>query len=186
METAMKEMRFAEVRALNNENNNEMIIEGYAAKFGEPATHFGYTEIIDKRAFDNCDMKDVSLKYNHNDDNLIMARTRSKRLELSVDDIGLKVRANLANTTQNRDIYTLIQSGDLDKMSFAFKVAPNGDDYDYATDTRTITNIDKLFDVSVVDVPFYDSTEVKARSKEDFLKEKVELEKEKLKLLLSL
>ena len=120
-----------------------------------------------------------------------MARTRNKSLELIVDDKGLKIRAKLAPTQANKDIYTLIQDGTLDKMSYAFTVSK--EEWDYETDTRRIWEIDKLYDVSVVDVPAYDSTEIYARSKEQFEKEKeqheankLELEKEKLKLLLSL
>ncbi len=185
MEKAIKEVRLTEVRALEEENQ-DMIIEGYAVVFDSPATHYGYTEIVDRNAFNGCDMSDVCLKYNHEDTFLILARTRNNSLQLTIDDKGLKIRANLLDTTQNRDIYKMIQAKLLDKMSFAFTVSV--EDYNYETDTRTIKTIDKLFDVSVVDVPFYDTTEVFARSKEDYLKQKeqLELEKEKTKMLLSL
>ena len=188
MEKAIKEIRLTEVRALENE---EMVIEGYAVVFESPATHYGYTEIVDKNAFSICDMQDVCLKYNHEDNFLILARTRNQSLQLTVDDKGLKVRATLIDTTQNRDIYKMVQAGLLDKMSFAFTVKK--EEWDYDTDTRRILEIDKLYDVSIVDVPFYESTEVYARNKEKYLQEKEEynlrklnLEKEKLKLLLSL
>ena len=189
MEKAIKERRLTELRAL--EENNEMIVEGYAVVF-ESITDLGYfKEIIDKRAFDICNMQDVCMKYNHLDTYPTMARTRNKSLELIVDDKGLKIRAKLAPTQANKDIYTLIQNGTLDKMSYAFTVSK--EEWDYETDTRRILEIDKLYDVSVVDVPAYDSTEIYARSKEQFEKEKeqheankLELEKEKLKLLLSL
>lgn len=185
MEKAIKEVRLTEVRALENEN---MIIEGYAVVFESPATHYGYTEIVDRNAFNECNMQDVCMKYNHEDNFLILARTRNQSLQLTVDDKGLKIIANLIDTTQNKDIYKMVQAGLLDKMSFAFTV--DKEEYDYETDTRRILSIDKLYDVSVVDVPFYENTEVFARSKEDYLKEKeqqnIELEKEKMKLLLSL
>lgn len=185
MEKAIKEVRLTEVRALENE---DMIIEGYAVVFDSPATHYGYTEVVDRNAFNGCDMKDVCMKYNHEDNFLILARTRNQSLQLSIDDRGLKIRANLIDTTQNKDIYKMVKSGLLDKMSFAFTV--DKEEYDYDTDTRKILHIDKLYDVSVVDVPFYESTEIYARSKEDYLKEKkkkdLEFEKEKIKLMLSL
>lgn len=185
MEKAIKEVRLTEVRTLENEN---MIIEGYAVVFNSPATHYGYTEIVDRNAFNECNMQDVCMKYNHEDNFLILARTRNQSLQLTVDDKGLKIRANLIDTTQNKDIYKMIQSGLLDKMSFAFTV--DKEEYDYETDTRRILSIDKLYDVSVVDVPFYENTEIFARSKEDYIKEKeqkeLQLEKEKMKLLLSL
>nr|DAF86645.1 MAG TPA: prohead serine protease [Myoviridae sp. ctXho31] len=183
MEKHLKESRYLEVRALDNED--KMILEGYAVMFDSPATHYGYTEIVDKKAFNNCNMQDVSLKYNHEDNFLILARTRNESLKLIVDDIGLKFRAELIDTSSNKDVYKMVLARLIDKCSFAFTV--DKEEYDYETDTRRILSIDKLFDVSVVDVPFYESTNVVARSKEEFIKEKeLKLEKEKLKLLLSL
>ena len=183
MEKHLKESRYLEVRALDNED--KMILEGYAVMFDSPATHYGYTEIVDKKAFNNCNMQDVSLKYNHEDNFLILARTRNESLKLIVDDIGLKFRAELIDTSSNKDVYKMVLARLIDKCSFAFTV--DKEEYDYETDTRRILSIDKLFDVSVVDVPFYESTNVVARSKEEFIEEKkLKLEKEKLKLLLSL
>ncbi len=188
MEKAIKEMRISELRALQEEKD-EMIIEGYAAVF-EEETDLGWCkEVISRDAFNDCNMSDCVLKYNHNDNCLILARTRNKSLELIIDSKGLKIRAKLIDTTQNRDIYKMIQAGLLDKMSFAFSVRKQ--EWNYETDTRRITEIAQLFDVSVVDVPAYDGTEIYARSKEEYEKEKrkyqeLKNEKEKLKLLLSL
>ena len=171
-----KEIRFLaenlEVRA-DEENKEKMIVEGYAVVFDSPATH-GFTEIIDRDAFNGCDMKDVCLKYNHDDSHLILTRTRNKSLSLSIDDKGLFIRAELIDTTSNRDIYKMIQAGLLDKMSFAFTVEE--EKWDLATDTRTILRIDKLFDVSVVDTPFYDTTSIYARALSTLEGEKEKLE----------
>lgn len=188
-----KEVRFfaqnIEVRS-DEDNPNDMIVEGYAVVFDSPATH-GFTEIVKKGALDNCDMKDVPMKYNHDDSHLILARTRNKSLELTIDDKGLKVRAKLIDTTSNVDIYKSMKAGLLDKMSFAFTVSD--EDYDYSTDTRTIKGIDCLYDVSVVDTPFYDSTEIYARAlntlesgkkKLDNLRAKSELHRRRLLLKL--
>ena len=107
-----KEVRFfAENLQVRNDNDSEkMIVEGYAVVFDSPATH-GFTEIIDRNAFNGCDMKDVPLKYNHDDSHLILARTRNNSLSLSIDDKGLLIRAELINTTSNIDIYKSIQAG---------------------------------------------------------------------------
>ncbi|MBQ8298660.1 MAG: HK97 family phage prohead protease [Clostridia bacterium] len=189
MEKAIKEVRLAEVRALEENESNEMIVEGYAVVFNQ-VTDLGWCkEIIDRNAFNGADMKDCVLKYNHNDSFLILARTRNKSLELSIDDHGLKIRAKLIDTTNNKDVYKMIKEGLLDKMSFAFTVAERS--WDYETDTRTVLRIAKLYDVSVVDIPAYDNTEIYARSKEEYENEKREyeelkLEKQKMKLLLSL
>lgn len=186
MNKAIKEARFTELRALDDE---KMIVEGYAVVF-ESLTDLGYCkEIIARNALDGCDMSDVCMKYNHSDELLIMARTRNNSLQLSVDEHGLLVRAELIDTTQNRDLYKMIQSGLLTKMSFAFTVAE--DTYDYETDTRRIERIDKLYDVSVVDVPAYEDTEVYARSKEKYEEnkkkhEELEFKKKKYLALISL
>ena len=170
-----KEVRMfaSDLEVRNSEESEEMIVEGYAVVFDKPATH-GFTEIIKKCAFDNTVMKDVPLKYNHDDSHLILARTRNKSLELSVDDKGLKVRAKLIDTTSNVDIYKSLKAGLLDKMSFAFTVS--GEEWDLKTDTRTITGIDRLYDVSIVDTPFYDDTEIYARALSTLDSEKKKLD----------
>lgn len=161
----MKEIRMVEMRA-----DEDMIVEGYAVVF-DTVTDLGWVkEIIDRNALDNADMSDIVMKYNHENSVLPMARTRGGSLQFNVDDHGLKIRASLPDTQTNRDIYTLIKEGVLSKMSFAFTVAK--DEYDYDTDTRKILEIDKLYDVSVVDVPAYESTEVYARNKDDYEEEK--------------
>ena len=170
MENVNKEYRLAEVKTTENSDENEMIIEGYAVVFNQ-ITDLGWCkEIIDRNAFNGTDMKDCVLKYNHEDSVFILARTRNKSLELTIDDHGLKVRAKLIDTTNNRDIYKMIKEGLLDKMSFGFTVAERS--WDYETDTRTILRISKLFDVSVVDFPAYDGTDIKTRKKDDYLLEK--------------
>lgn len=176
-----KEVRFfsQDIIVRNQEENpNEMIVEGYAVVFDSPVTH-GFTEIIKKGAFDKCNMKDVPLKYNHDDSHLILARTRNGSLKLEVDDKGLKIRAKLIDTTSNVDIYKSLKAGLLDKMSFAFTVSE--EQWDVKTDTRTITGIDCLYDVSVVDTPFYDTTEIYARALNSLDSEKKKLDNSRAK-----
>lgn len=181
------------MRAIDNEEG-KMIIEGYAITYDQPATHeYGsrkFTEIIKKGALDYTDMKDVPLRYNHNDTWCIMARTRNNSLQLIKDEKGLKIRAELIDTQSNRDIYKSIQEGLIDKMSFAFTVADKGDIWSYGEleTIREVTNIKKLYDVSVVDTAFYDTTSVYARSFElldNNLKQldSLDLQKRKLELI---
>ncbi len=173
----MKELRFSDVE-IRNLDDEKMVVEGYPVIFNSPATHYGYTETIDSNAFNGCDMKDVVFRYNHKDGFLILARTRNNSLQLTVDDKGLKMRAELIDTTQNKDIYKSIKAGLLDKMSFAFTVSE--ENYDFDTDTRTILKFKKLYDVAVVDVPFYESTEITARNEDEFLKKITIAKKERL------
>lgn len=164
----------------------EMIVEGYAVVFDSPATH-GFTEIITKDALSNCDMSDVPMKYNHEDSYLLLARTKNDSLKLEVDEKGLKIVAKLIDTSSNIDIYKSLKAGLLDKMSFAFTV--DEEKWDEKTNTRTIISIDKLYDVSIVDLPFYESTEVYARkynSDSKKIKNKRNLLARKLKLKLKL
>lgn len=159
-----------EIRAVQDPEQSEMVVEGYAIRFDEPATFnilgTEFKEIIDKRALDKADMTDVPFKYNHSDNVMIMARTRNKTLVLKRDDQGLFIRATLADTSAGRDLYTLIKRGDIDKMSFAFTVdyENDGDEYDRKTKTRTIKRIKKIWDVAAVDTPAYDTTSISARS----------------------
>jgi len=65
-------------------------------------------------------------------------------------------------------------------MSFAFTV--RADEYDYDSDTRIITDIDRLYDVSVVDLPWYDTTSVYARgldNSNDFMEKRNKLREER-------
>ncbi len=188
-----KEVRFLSenFRAVDN-TENDMIIEGYAVVFNKPATH-GFTEVIEEKAFNKCDMSDVPLKYNHNNSHLILARTRNNSLQLLIDDKGLKIRAKLIDTQSNLDIYKSIKAGLVDKMSFAFIVGE--DVWDLNTDTRTIKSIERLLDVSVVDTPFYEGTSIYARAlgslesekkKLESLKEQRELTRKKVELKIKL
>ena len=175
----MKEIRKLDLqfRAEKNEDN-KMEIKGYAAVFNSPET-YDYTEVIAPTAFDEADMSDVVLRYNHNDSFMVLARTRNKSLNLSVDEKGLFMDAILQDDIQaHKDIFNAIQSGLIDKQSFAFSVEE--DNYDYETDTRTITKIGKLFDTSVVDQPFYNATDVSVArdiNNDEFLTRRAELRK---------
>ena len=164
------EQRFANIRAVGIED--KMTIEGYAIVFDQPATHGGgsrkFTETIKSGALDGADMKNVPLRYNHNDNVMVMARTKNNSLRLSVDQKGLLIQADLVDTQSNRDLYTGIEAGLIDKMSFAFTVAEKGDTWSFGDreTVREVLKIERLYDVSVVDAPFYEGTSVYARSLE--------------------
>lgn len=174
-----------EFRTVEN-NEGKMILEGYAIVYDQPATHeygnYKFTEVIKRGALDFTDMTDVPLRYNHNDTFCIMASTKNRSLQLINDNIGLKIVAELVDIQSNRDIYKLIQNNLVNKMSFAFDVNENGDSWEYSENEsfRTVTSIKKLYDVSVVDTPFYDSTSVYARSIQN---KQLEFKKRKLELM---
>jgi len=179
----MLKMKEKEIRKLDIQfraettEDEKMEIKGYAVVFNSPET-YGYTEVISKNALDNAKMDDVVLRYNHNDSFMVLARTRNGSLKLNRDEKGLFMDAVLQDDiTEHKNIFNAIKSGLIDKQSFAFTVEE--DEYDYETDTRTITKIGKLFDVSVVDQPFYNATDVSIASKnDDFLERRAELRKQ--------
>ena len=164
-----KETRFSSIETRSDDENKKMIVEGYAIVFDEETLigdeERGFIEVIDKGALASTNMKDVPFKYNHNDVTLILARTRNGSLSLEVDEKGLKIHAELIDTTSNRDIFKCIEAGLLDKMSFAFTVKSQSWDRSGKIPKRTITAIDRLFDVSVVDLPAYDQTSIQASAR---------------------
>ena len=191
----LKETRLADVTL--EEQDGKMILEGYAIVFNQETLigdeDYGFIEEVDRNALSDVSMKDVPMKYNHMDSHLIIARTKNKSLTLSIDNTGLKVRAELLDTTSNQDIYKMVRSGLLDKMSFAFTVDEQIWNREGKVPKRTITKIDRLYDVSVVDTPAYDSTSIHARSLEsmelelkamDLVKEQeqIELLKRRIKI----
>ena len=161
-----KEIRLADVRF--EENEGKMILEGYAIVFEQETLigdeERGFKEVISRTALTDTFMKDVPLKYNHMDSFLILARTKNKSLVLSVDNIGLKVHAELIDTHSNEDVYKMVRSGLLDKMSFAFTVKKQSWDRSGNIPVRRIESIDRLYDVSVVDIPAYEGTSIYSRS----------------------
>lgn len=166
-----KERRIGTVECRSEEGDGgKMVIEGYAAVFDSEtligSEEYGFYEKIARGAFDAADMKDVCLRYNHSDSFTILARTRNKSLVLTPDEKGLFVHAELnANTQAGKDMYEMIRSGLVDKMSFAFTVKDE-DVQKGNPPHRTITSFDRIFDVSVVDTPAYEDTSIYARSLE--------------------
>lgn len=203
-----KEIQFRDFRLTNietrqnDEGKEELIVEGTPATFDQETVlykgkYYEAREVIDSGAFEGCDMSDVIFNYNHC--GRVYARTRNGSLSVWIEKDGLHMRAILMSEDEgHKELYRDIKSGLIDKMSFAFHVeesewrfVEDGDDYEI--DIRTITKIDKLYDVSAVDIPAYDTTSISARSAFDAVREErnaesirkaEELELEKRKLLL--
>lgn len=146
-------------------NEEEYIVEGYATTFDDPYVLFSdgdrdFSEVVDRHALDGTDISDVIFQYDHS--GMVYARTKNDTLQLSTDEHGLKIRADLGSTAASRQMYEAISAGLVDQMSFAFVV--DGEDYDKNTRTRKITHIKKLYDVSAVSIPANPGTEISARS----------------------
>jgi uncharacterized protein len=150
------ELRVMEVRAAEGERR----IEGYAATFND-VTDLGYfREQIAVGAFDGHLADDVRLLINHT--GVPLARTTNGTLRLSVDETGLRYEAQLADTTEGRDLYTLIQRGDISQSSFAFSI--EDETWDNKANLRTVNKVGRLYDVSPVTYPAYATTTVAARN----------------------
>lgn len=168
----------------DEKDESKMIVEGYPIVFDKEAfigyDEWGWFEKVDKKAFDSAKMDDVCLKYNHNDDFLILARTRNGSLTLTPDEHGVFMHAELIDTQQNRDIYKMVKAELLTEGSFAFTVTDETEDIIDGKSHRTITGIGELFDVAICPNGAYgDLTEIYARSRELVETKRAELENSK-------
>lgn len=178
-----------ETRAEGDElpEKEERIVSGYASTFDEPYTIYSddyvtFREVVDPKAFDNTDMSDVIMQYDH--EGRVIARTKNNTLEVTPDGQGLFIKADLNGTELGRELYDEIRGGYTDKMSFGFTI-------DRTEETRTdledgkidilrrILSVSKLYDVSAVSIPANDSTSisVETRSEIDGVIEEVRAER---------
>ena len=165
----MKEIRTAEVRATEPtaDGKETLIIVGTPIVFDTPTTINdlcgSYTEVIKRGALVGCDLTDSRLLVNHDLTRIPLART-PKTMQLSITEKGLEMRAELPDTEEAKTAYTAVKRGDLTGMSFSFTVPEGGDSYDAQTNTRTITKIEKVYEVSLVNFPAYPTASAEARS----------------------
>lgn len=179
-----------EVREAKPEEDGKMIVRGYASTFNEPYELYNdgtyiFREQVDPGAFDEADLSDVILQYNH--EGRVFARTSNGTLQVSVDDKGFAVEADLGGTEIGRQLYEEIKGGYTTKMSFGFTVTEdkkeeteNKEDRTYEV-LRTITKIGKVYDVSAVSIPANDGTSISSRNLVDGVIK--EIEEEHLKAL---
>jgi HK97 family phage prohead protease len=169
----------AEVRAVDT-TDGSLRIAGYAATFNKEADGLNFREVIAPGAFTRAlDTQDpVFLLVNHDMEGIPLASTQSGTLQLRQDANGLFIEAELDPANPRaQELTSALRRGDMDKMSFAFTVQPDGQTRDAGL--RTITEIDRLFEVSVVTLPAYSSTSVGMRSQADT---DLDLAKRKLKI----
>ena len=184
-----------EIRTAENEEAPEerKVVTGYASTFNEPYTLYEdddwkFEEVVDSRAFDNTDMSDVIMQYDH--EGRVFARISNNTLTVMPDEKGLLIEADLGGTELGRQLYEEIRGGYTNKMSFGFTV--DGEDYldtkdvdGKALTVRTITSVRKLYDVSAVSLPANDATSISVRNLTDGEIERIQaerLEAEKLEL----
>jgi hypothetical protein len=150
-----------ETRVDSNEDGKDVVV-GHASVYDSRSNNLGgFYEYIERGAFTDelIANSDVRALINH-DPNLILARNTSGTLKLEADEKGLRYEFDMPNTTYGKDLAISMKRGDITQSSFAFTVAED----DWSTDDdgnniRTITKIDRLYDVSPVTYPAYSQAE---------------------------
>lgn len=144
------------------------VLEGHAAVFNEDSQNLGgFIERIEPGAFARTieEGADVRALVDH-DPSKILGRTGAGTLEVSEDEVGLRVRITPPDTTAGRDITESIRRGDVSQMSFGFVTRKDAwEIVEDGPDIRTLHDVD-LMDVSPVTFPAYPDTEVAVRSHE--------------------
>lgn len=152
-----KQIRSYEVKT----DEKPLVLEGMAIVFDQPAKIGEITEYISRDALEGLDLSSVALLVNHDGTGIPLARS-PKTLALTVTEKGLAMRAELPHTETAKSVYEAVKRGDLTQMSFAFDVGAYI--FDEETQTRTITQISKVYEISVVNFAAYQETNVQARA----------------------
>lgn len=164
-----RSFQITEFRA--TQQDEKPVIEGHAAVY-DKKTNIGdwFYEIIERGAFDDCDFDDVLFCINHETRKIPVARSRRNNgkstMQITTDDKGLFVKAypDIENNTESKSLYHSIQRGDIDGMSFIFRVSEERwEDLDKEMPTRHIIKFKKVFEVSAVTMPAYRDTNISAR-----------------------
>lgn len=150
-------------------NGESQILEGYAVVFGSLSEDLGgFREVVERGAFAQAlnETPDVRALFNHNPD-LVLGRTTNGTLRLAEDAYGLRVAITLPNTSYAQDVHRLVERGDVNQMSFAFRVHKGGETWTTENGQR-IRRLRSLaiYDVSIVTFPAYQATTVAARALE--------------------
>ena len=154
------------------DNENESIIEGIPIVFNQNTKLQDwageYYERIDPHALDNADLKDIRLFINHDTNKIALARTKNGKgtMSFNIDEEGLHIKAVLdtENNQEARSLYSAIKRGDMDGMSFMFRIkSQEWLDLDTDCPTRVIKEISIVHEVSVVNFPAYPQTSIDAR-----------------------
>lgn len=183
--TAERITMSAEIRAVATDDGS-LKIAGYAATFDTEAENLNFREKIAPGAFTrSLDSSDpIFLLVNHQADQLPLASTQSGTLKLVQDKVGLRMEANLdPSNPRAAELASALTRGDVNKMSFAFSINPGGESREGGV--RTITDC-TLYEVSVVNMPAYDSTSVGMRSAEEIEAEALEIRKRGIALKVAL
>lgn len=165
-----QEKRFLDSDFEVRSENDNTVIEGYAARFDDETVIAGqFAERVARGAFEGTDMSNTVALFNH-DWNMPLARV-GKGLELSVDEVGLRYRFELGEQSYAKDLAENIRMGNVSTSSFGFTVSDDEWERRDGMNLRTINSVGTLFDVSPTTQGAYPTTEVAIRSMEAALAE---------------
>ena len=153
-----------------DDKTGEQKIVGYGAVFESRSENLGgFTEVIEKGAFDEVLKNDVRALFNH-DPNFVLGRSLAGTLRLSVDDVGLRYEIDAPQTQTVRDlVLEPMARGDITGSSFGFSVEEDSwSENEDGAITRSIQKIGRLVDVSPVTYPAYPETDVALRSLSEY------------------
>lgn len=179
-----RSFEIADFRAMENKDKGTKRLEGHPAVFNSETSIGGwYKEIIERGAFDECDFDDVLFFVNHETNKIPLARSRrnnaNSTMQLKIDDVGLFIGADLdiENNQQSRTLCSSVERKDITGMSFMFRVKEQKwENLDTPVPTRRILKISKVYEVSAVNQPAYDKTDINARDKEALDNAKIALD----------
>lgn len=140
------------------DNGSGMTFTGYAAVFNSPSEPLPFREKIAPGAFTRSlrARNDIKMLWNH-ESGQVLGSTRAGTLRMEEDSYGLRVTADLPDTTAGRDAAYLLKRGDIDSMSFGFSVPSGGDEWSADGQERTLNSV-RLHEVSIVAFPAYAAT----------------------------
>ena len=177
MDREVRQMRSIASKFETREENDERIIEGYFAVFNSNyEIGPGMSESVAPGAFKNTLSGDIRALVNH-DSTLVLGRNTAKTLELSEDERGLwgRIRIN-PNDSDAVNLYERVKRGYVSQCSFGFDILDEETEFREDGGVHWTIREVKLYEVSCVTFPAYESTNIDARSKQrdDILKRKTE------------
>lgn len=182
-----------EIRKFSNTikraNEQSRLVEGLAVVFNSESQDLGFREVIEPTAIDQETIanSDIFALLNHDENRGILARSRygSGSLTLSLESDGLHYSFEAPKTALGDELLSYLSRGEITSSSFAFTIADNGDKWERDINGglhRTITKIDRLFDVSPVFEPAYLATSANCRKYEQVKETMKELDEWKNKI----
>lgn len=170
-------MQPLEIRQGKEDTESDFLVEGYAMKYESYQLYEDRNgpvfEEFKRNAFNNSDMDDVIMLYDHQ--GKVLARTSNDTLKVTLDDVGMFIEADLSKSRAAKEMYEEIQAGLVTRMSWSFMTG----DYHFDKESRTIVHdsIKKVYDVSAVGIPANQDTNINARKFVDGVINKFETER---------